>query len=212
MTSHWIGIDPGFEGAVSILDAQGELVTLWDMPLLDRKAKGRTRQVDVKALAALMVSCRRLEAPEVYLEWPTTRPDEAAEASKRFGVGLGYIEALVAANAMDLTRVAPNKWKQDLGLPGKKHADYTVTESKRMACSEVLRLVPNVERAHVFGPKGGAKDGRAEAILIAWWSWSRTVHGMRVLAERWGKGSIEAQAFVLSAGRRGRKVRKGPLF
>ena len=146
------------------------------------------------------------------MEWPSTRPDEAAEASKRFGVGLGNLEALVVAHGMDITRVSPNKWKQDLGLPGKKNPNYTVTESKRAACKEALRVVPNISATSVFGPKGGPKDGRAEAVLIAWWAWSRTVHGMRVLAKRWGKDSIEAQAFVLSSGRRGRKVRKGPLF
>lgn len=182
------------------------------MPLLDRVAKGRSRQIDVKGLAAVMVQCGLIEGAQVYLEWPATRPDEAAEASKRFGVGLGYLEALVIANAIDLVRVAPNKWKQDLGLPGKKNAGVTPTEAKRAACNEVLRLIPDVQRADFFGPKGGPKDGRAEAVLIAWWAWSRTFHAMRVLSDRWGRGSVETQAFVLSGGRRRRKVKPGPLI
>lgn len=206
------GVDPGFEGAVGAIDGEsGSLEVLYDMPLRD-KGNGRAREVDIQALNGIFVDLKNRGVADVNLEWPTTRPDEASEASKRFGVGLGNVEALVVANGMKLHRVAPNKWKQDLGLPGKKNGLHTAIEARRLACDESLRLVPGITRDHVYGPRGGPKDGRAEALLIAFWAWSRTVPAMRVLAERWGKDSVQSQAFMLMGGRRGRKVKPGPMF
>ena len=206
------GVDPGFEGAVATLrTSDGLLDAVWDMPLRPKRP-GLKREVDIDVLNAIFVEIHGRGVSEVKLEWPTTRPEESAEASKRFGVGLGNVEALVVANGMKLDRVAPNHWKQSLGLTGKKNTRTTPLEARKLACDECLRLVTNVSRKTLYGPRGGAKDGRAEAILIAFWSWSRAASAHRVLAGRWGKGSTEAQAFMLSAGRRGRKVKKGPLF
>lgn len=206
------GVDPGFEGGIGAVSGDdGSLEVLYDMPLRD-KARGRRREVDVDALNRIFIDLHQRGVAAVHLEWPTTRPDEAAESSKRFGVGLGNVEGMVIANGMKLARVAPNKWKQDLGLPGKKDRLHTATEARRLACDQALRLIPGIERHHLYGPRGGAKDGRAEALLIAWWSWSRSFHAMRVLSERWGRDSVEAQAFMLMGGRRGRKVKKGPMI
>ena len=206
------GVDPGFEGGIGVINGDsGSLEVLYDMPQRNQ-AKGRRREVDVDALNWIFRDLHQRGVADVHLEWPTTRPEESAESSKRFGVGLGNIEALVIANGMKLARVAPNKWKQDLGLPGKKDGLTTATEARRLACEQALRLIPGIERDHLYGPRGGAKDGRAEALLIAWWSWSRSIHAMRVLADRWGKDSVQAQAFMLMGGRRIRKVRPGPLI
>ncbi len=203
-SNHCVGIDPGLDGAIAVLDGQGELSCLWDTPLTG----GRKRGIDDGALLAIFRSCRAVGAVAI-LEKVHAMPGEAPQSSFRFGDGYGSISMALASCDIQTLEVAPSKWKGDLGLPGKKNAGYTATEAKRMACNEAMRVVPNVSRDTVFGPRGGPKDGRAEAILLAYWGWSRTLDGMRILAKRWGKGSIEAQAFVLSAGRRGRRVRRG---
>jgi hypothetical protein len=210
MPETWIGIDPGYRGAVAALDDQGRLLALWDIPLVDPKARRRKNlRIDLDALNAIVASLRYYRDPLVRLEWPTTRPDEAAESSKNFGVGLGQIEALCRAHGLNLDKVAPNKWKGDLGLPGKKKDK----KAGREACDAAMLWIPDQERSTFFGPRGGPRDGRAEAALIAWHGWSRTLSAMRVLRERYGKDAVEIQAFCLMAGshRRGRKSLRLPM-
>lgn len=213
----WVGIDPGLEGAVAVLDGEGNLACLWDIPIEYVKRKRRQKQVHLELLDRIIAALPRYDRPAVHLEWPTTRPDEAAEASKNFGVGLGQLEALCMARGLEVVKLPPQKWKQDLGLPGKKHPHYTPTEARKAACNFACRMIPNLERSTVYGPRGGAKDGRAEALLMAWWGWSRTAEGMRILRERWGSmaESTEAMEFCLRAGSgrayRSRK-KKGPVL
>lgn len=203
MPHTWIGIDPGLKGAIGVVGEQGQMLTLWDMPTKRTHARSRSVQVDVAALDAIFRLLPQYPNPIVRLEWPTTRPDESAEASKNFGVGLGNLEALCHAHRLELDKVAPNKWKGDLGLPGKKKN----RDAGRLACAFCLQWVVDVPESLVFGPRGGPLDGRAEALLIAWHGWSRTLAAMRTLRDRFGKDAVELHAFALLAGsgRRGHR-------
>jgi hypothetical protein len=210
MIATWIGIDPGYHGAIAVLDDTGTMQCVWDIPLIDRKARTRkSMRIDLSALNAIFAILARCHDPIVRSEWPTTRPDEAAESSKQFGVGLGHLEALCAAHGLRMERVAPNRWKGDLGLPGKK-AD---PKAAHKACAFCERYVMGVPHDLVWGPRGGPKDGRAEAMLLAWHGWSRTSQAMRVLRERWGNlyDSDETLAFCLMAGSRRRRRKRADL-
>lgn len=196
MPKTWIGIDPGLKGAIGVIDDEGQMLAVWDLPTAVTRSRARRTQVDVAALDAIIRLLPLYPDPIVRLEWPTTRPDESPEASKNFGVGLGQLEALCQAHGLTLDKVAPNKWKGDLGLPGKK-AD---PQAARMACEFAEHWVKAVPHSLVFGPRGGPKDGRAEALLIAWHGWSRRLSAMRTLRGRYGKDSNEMLAFALMAG------------
>jgi len=215
MTETWIGVDPGFQGAIAVLDNDGQMIWVWDMPLVNRKGRTRQRECDLPALNGIFRAVASCSPSPVFLEWPTTRPDEAAEASKRFGVGLGQVEAMSVANGLAIVRVSPNKWKLDLGLPGKKNKTCSASESRHMACDRAVSLIPNVTAEMVHGPRGGALDGRAEALLIAWHAWSKTFHGMRTIRGRAGGSAYDdtqMMAHVLTGSRRRRKVKPGGLF
>lgn len=174
----FVGVDPGFSGAIGAVDQECRFRGLWDMPT--RGGEGRTREIDA---AALVLMARHIvqtaHAAEVYLEWPQTRPNEAPEASKRFGVGLGNLEAAFLAAGATVHRVAPNLWKGQLGLEGK---DRDATEARNAA----VRMAEDFVRppaGALRGPRGGALDGRAEALLIAWWAATRTREGLAALDE-----------------------------
>lgn len=207
MPQTWIGIDPGLKGAIGVIGDQGQMLTVWDIPTLQTNSRTRRVQVDVNALWGIFQTLKLYPDPVVRLEWPQTRPDEGAEASKNFGVGLGQLEAFSTSCGLPVDKLAPNKWKGDLGLPGKKKDPRNAA---RLACEFAERWVMDVPHSLVFGPRGGPKDGRAEALLIAWHGWSRTLAAMRTLRDRYGKDSDELMAFALMAGsgRRGRKSLK----
>jgi hypothetical protein len=173
----YVGIDPGFEGAIGVIDVRSRYNRVWDMPT--RGDEGRGREVDVAELLRIIgeIDCSG-RVVGVFLEWPQTRPDEAPEASKRFGVGLGNLEAAFMASGHTVTRVAPNKWKGRLGLSGKAGDSAESREAAvRMAEEFILEMPPGTLR----GPRGGALDGRAEALLIAWEAMTCTREGLEGL-------------------------------
>lgn len=171
----WVGIDPGFSGSIGVIDEHGRYVMHQDVPLTG--GEGRSREIDAMKLAAIVIAILRFcpEPVRVFLEWPQTRPGEAPESSKRFGVGLGLMEGVFAAHGIPVEKVAPNKWKGQLGLSGKEGAELDARrQAVEMAESFIKALPADVLR----GERGGLKDGRAEALLIAWWALTRTREGL----------------------------------
>lgn len=207
MTMTWIGIDPGIYGAIGVLDAEGRMTCVWDMPRHGRARRKRDEKIDLGQLSAILQWLSMQPAPLVRCEWPHTRPGEDAESSRNFGLGLGYLEGLCQGYGLSLDKVAPGQWKGRLGLPGKMQD----SQAKKKACERAAYWIEGVEREHVFGPRGGGKDGRAEALLIAWEGWSRTYHGMHRIRDRFGAGSAQAQAFCMMGGKRGRKPAQGGM-
>lgn len=168
----WIvGVDPGFEGGIGIIsDTTGQCWRVYDMPTY---GKGRKRMVDGAAVARIL-GRNPDQIDRVVIEEVTTRPGEAPEASRRFGEGVGTVVGVCAALDIPVERVTPAKWKGALGLDGKDTgADWR---------AQVLRTVvemTGVPAEQLKGPRGGLKDGRAEALLIANWAWGRTMKGLR---------------------------------
>lgn len=192
---YYLGIDPGFSGALGLMNAEGTHVKVWDMPLLAHDLD-RTREIDLHGLQGILRECRSLPDCGVGLEWPTTRPGEGAERSERFGRQKGILETMLFCMGFVVYKLAPNLWKGRLGLPGKDHAN-----AKSLADASFRRYYP----AHgdlVRGPCGGFLDGRCEALLIAHFLRTRTVSGMRSVVGRFGKDSEQALGLVFKSGRR----------
>lgn len=173
----FIGIDPGFAGAVGVITVKGKFVACWDMPTSTLMGEGRHKEFDVEALADIVATLACWKVRAVHLEWVQTRPDEAPEASKRFGVGLGLLEGMLTYVGLRPERVAPNKWKGRLGLIGKSEGHEV--ESRNQSVYTAERFIPTVPAGLLRGPRGGAKDGRAEALLIAWAALTATIEGLR---------------------------------
>lgn len=171
--SVWVGIDPGFSGAIAVIDERGRFLLAEDMPV---KGEGRQSEFDLDHLVTIIAWISRLPKPRVFLEYPTTRPDESAESSKRFGVGLGLLEGMFTYAGMPVTRVAPNKWKGRLGLMGK---DKDELKARQQAVEMATTFIRGMPDGALLGPRGGLKDGRAEALLIAWEALTCTMEGLR---------------------------------
>lgn len=168
-----VGIDPGFEGAIAALNLDGTFAWVRDMPV--RGTEGRGRELDLLALVSLG---REIAGSRVWCEWPTTRPGEAPESSKRFGVGMGQVEGVFAANDCTVTRLPPATWKMGLGLAGKARNPH---DARELAVAAAVRITGAPE-SELRGPRGAPLDGRAEALLIAWYGYTGTVDGLRQLS------------------------------
>lgn len=170
-----IGIDPGLSGAIGVYS--DALVEVYDMPTLTiegtRKRSGKTgKMVDKKKnvydIAVLnnmikTLSSRALDGDhsvEVWLEKSQAMPDQGGVSNFNYGMGFGILQAVVTCNKIPLTLIHPVTWKKAIMFGMGKEKDAAVYRAQQ--------LFPNLE---FKGPRGGLLDGRAEAMLIAYYGY-----------------------------------------
>jgi crossover junction endodeoxyribonuclease RuvC len=146
-----VGIDPGNEGALAFLTADGALVGVVDMPCIEDGVKGR-RTVNAAILAVIL----REQAPShAFIELITSRPTDAKVAAFSFGRCRGCLEGVCGALAIPVTMLTVPTWRRAVGLP--------IGATKDMGRGEAVRRWPG--HAGLFARV--KDDGRAEAALIA---------------------------------------------
>ena len=145
-----IGIDPGFSGALAVLDSTtGRLLSVVDMPVQKNK-KGK-QELNLHALFDLLTPPD--EQVMAVLEFVAARPGQGAPATFRFGQGYGAIQMALAAHAIPTHYVTPAKWKKHFALSKDKGV------SRGFASQRFPSHAKDFERVK--------DDGRAEASLIA---------------------------------------------
>ena len=194
------GIDPGFSGAISLMNATGTSVKVWDMPVTEIGKIKKYRALDLTKLCSILRGVFLLPRVCWGLENPTTRPGEGAERCFRFGRQIGSLEALLHRSGNDYCLISPMLWKNRLGLDGK-----TIAGANERAAEEFERLYPE-HKALIHGPRGGILDGRMDALLIC--------HFLRMCTgsetdRKFGKQSPEAFAYCASGG--GKSHGKRPM-
>jgi crossover junction endodeoxyribonuclease RuvC len=147
--THYIGIDPGLTGAVAIVDRRGDLVDVYDMPVVDRQVNA----VDL----ALSFDTFPADEQIVAIERVASRPGQGVASVFRFGVSYGIVVGVVGALGHRTLHPTPSKWKADMGLSADKE------RSRKAAIDRWPRS------AAWFARK--KDDGRAEAALLALWCW-----------------------------------------
>lgn len=159
-----LGIDPGITGAVAAL-VTGGTIELRDAPTFVRKGSDK-RRFDIGAAAQLLdrwVAAARGAGHEVHacIELAMAMPSDdthgrrgmGAASAFGYGEGFGAWQGILAALEVDVTRVAPGKWKRDMGLGRDKR------DSIRRAIEIYPQLATQLTRVK--------DNGRAEAALIA---------------------------------------------
>lgn len=195
---YFAGIDPGMHGAIATMNAPGTSVRVFPMPV-------REGEIDLDELRAIY---RRLALlPDLYLgiEWPQPWPgafNNVIRDAECFGRQKGYLEAMAVCHRIDYGRISPVMWKGRLGLDGK-----TIEGANDRAAKLFDTYYPE-HRSLCHGPRGGLLDGPLDALLIAHFLRTRTGSGMKSIADRFGKDSVEALAFILGGARRKRKFGK----
>lgn len=156
-----IGIDPGLDGAVAVLDYQDDRPgfdgspILYDTPTLTVKgAKGNKREYNLHEMAQFLRQFTEVPS-RVYLEKVHSMPGQGVRSMFSMGVGFGAWLGILAAFGYEYTLVTPQRWKGVL-LDGMGH-------DKDAGRLRATQLFPAV--ASLFARK--KDDGRADAILIA---------------------------------------------
>lgn len=155
----YIGIDPGLDGAIAVVDAKGVVLMCEDTPTLTvKRGKKNKREYQSSVMNRLLrrASQSATGGPAnvaVVLEAVNAMPGQGVTSMFSMGMGYGLWHGLIAARRLSLTLVYPQKWKKHYGLNRDKHASITLCQ----------RLIPS-SHPYVTLKK---HDGRAEAILLA---------------------------------------------
>lgn len=142
-----IGIDPGVNGAICRM-FHGE-IEVHDMP---------PTHMGVHTLLTAWTALWPVAV--IALEQVTILPRDSKRSGATFMKGVGALECLCELTGVRLLRPTPQQWGKGL-CRSKTHA------RDKPSVEVVERMFPGVDLA---GPRGGVKDGRADAVLIALWA------------------------------------------
>jgi crossover junction endodeoxyribonuclease RuvC len=156
-----IGIDPGASGAVAII-TRFELKA-YPLPLMSNG------EVDARELYLILTEAVGKQPHIVAIEKVGAMPGQGVSSTFSFGRNVGEIKAVLKVAKLSYVEVTPQAWKKVVlaGLPWKASGPADKKRAKLVAASYVEKRFPF---SNIRGPKGGVKDGLADAICLALYS------------------------------------------
>lgn len=152
--SIFIGIDPGLDGALVAIHEDGRVQT-FETPTTAAKPREYLEREMVAILGLVESGGHRRVAA---IEYAQAMPRQGVRSMFSIGLGYGMWRGILAGLGIPYDIVRPQQWRKSVGLPAK--AD------KAASVALAARLFPAVADA-LTGPRGGLRDGVAEALLIA---------------------------------------------
>ena len=140
----FVSIDPGIKGAVAVIDTENTLLELIDYsPNLADDLTQIKAKYSVKMIVVEKVSAMR---------------GQGVTSMFSFGIKVGEIHGILNTLGLPYVEVRPQEWMKGLGLPKDK-------KQRKIKISEIAsRMFPSAE---LYGSRGGLKDGRSDALMIA---------------------------------------------
>lgn len=145
-----LGIDPGLEGAMAVLDVNKKIVAIEAIPLkMWRKSRKKT---DAKKFEAFIQS-HNIE--HCILEELGMRRGQALRGLETQAVNWGIIIAILDRNNVPYETLAPVHWQKKVRIGGGGR-----TQTKRESLAMANQLYPALDLTE-------KQDGVSDAILIA---------------------------------------------
>jgi crossover junction endodeoxyribonuclease RuvC len=144
---NYCGIDVGFSGAISVLNDDGEILLMTDMPII---TVGKKRELNEPKIRMILDGFKPLC---VGIEKAQTMPNQGISSSGRYMASYGFLRGLCVGLSVEYQLIHPKTWKKELM--------HDMPKEKEASIMRVGQLYPDL----VLGRK---KDhGIADAILIA---------------------------------------------
>jgi crossover junction endodeoxyribonuclease RuvC len=148
-----IGIDPGINGAISVIENK-KILEVYDTPTMIDGKKNK-RQIN-SAQVTNIIKERQKDNSEVIVvvEQVNAMPGQGVTSMFNFGQSFGVIKGICAALSLPIYFVRPAKWKKHFNL---------IKTNKDASRTKVIEVYPEISsKLH------RKKDSnRADAILIA---------------------------------------------
>jgi crossover junction endodeoxyribonuclease RuvC len=127
-----LAIDIGARGAIAFLTPEGQLIDVFDLPVLNDGPAGR-RAVNAPLLAEIVF---KSHAAQAFIEFVGARPGEGAVGAFAFGRSRGIVEGVLGAAGIPATHISPAAWKRAVGIPPGREG------AKDRARAEAIRRWP----------------------------------------------------------------------
>ena len=155
-----IGVDPGTQGAICLLESE----TGRHLFIATPQVKHIRESVDAIKLGLP----NGINVDAVAIEDVHSIHNSSAKSNFQFGRNLGLLEATMHGMFRDIEYVQPKAWHKACGITFLYPFGATAEQKKKCRKEQVaemaLQLYPD---AKIFGPRGGLKDGKSDALMIA---------------------------------------------
>jgi len=142
-----VGIDPGKDGGVAVLDRSGDVLQLSRMPLNSEK------EIDACALTLFGETHEAF----CYIERAFCMPMQSTTSTFTCGIGYGKLIAAIELKGIPYDEIRAQKWKKYFGL---------LKKEKIASVELATSIFPKIKHM-LYTPRGRMLDGLAEALLIA---------------------------------------------
>ena len=155
-----VGIDIGVSGAIAVLFDSGD-VHIEDMPTIVVSGSKTKTEVNPVPLARIMRTLRAEHKDlHVVAEVVHAFPKQGVVSVFNFGRSAGVTHGILAALQIPYTLVQPARWKAAIMAGMGKEKEASVVRA--------LQLFPGLE-SKLITERGRKIDGRADALLMAYW-------------------------------------------
>ena len=148
-----IGIDPGINGAISIIENK-KIIEVYDTPTMIDGKKNKRQINGAQVTNIFRERLNREKEVVVVVEHVNAMPGQGVTSMFNFGQSFGVIKGICAALNLPIYFVRPAKWKKHFNL---------IKTNKDASRTKVIEVYPEISsKLH------RKKDSnRADAILIA---------------------------------------------
>ena len=183
----FLGIDPGLDGGLVLLDESGAVLEKHVIPTIENKSmkKSKTKKDPSTGKAAMTESIKRsIDIPALnrimgelapktthaILEQVASRPGMSAPAVFKFGQVFGIIEGLLAGKQIPYMMVIPAVWCRVMhqGIPGDDPKSRSVVALGRLFPTVDLRASERSQKPH---------EGLMDGLLLAEWGRRKALAG-----------------------------------
>jgi crossover junction endodeoxyribonuclease RuvC len=156
-----VGVDPGYTGAIALLDLQKEgdtykpkLVAVHDMPVFEIKSGRSTKkQLNIRAIPDLITNCGLARPDAVFIEEVSAAPGQGVVSMFRFGYVAGALAGVCVGLGITPNTIRPQVWQ----------ANVQVAKGEDEARQRATQLFP--DKYQLFARK--MDHNRADAAMIA---------------------------------------------
>lgn len=146
-----IGIDPGKQGGIAVLDQHGKIVLLEPMPIAGK-------DIDLGNLADTIYNMYSKYDVEAYIEKVGAMPGQGVTSMFTFGFGTGAVHGILAAFKVPRYLVTPQAWKKVILAGTSKDKEAAIEYCRRAYPTIDLKATKLSKKPH---------SGMADAICIA---------------------------------------------
>ena len=148
-----IGIDPGLNGAIAILE-NNKVKKIFEMPVMSEGKKNKRQLNSAQLVNLLKSNIESNEETVIVVEQVNAMPGQGVTSMFNFGQTFGAIKGICAALSLPIFFVRPAKWK--------KHFDL-INSSKDASRTKAIEMYPLIS-----DKLSKKKDvNKSDAILIA---------------------------------------------